>query len=330
MVRVAVNGFGRIGRMFLRAALNDKKLDVVAINDLTDANTLAYLFKYDSVHGVFPGKVASDKDAIVINGKRIKVLSVKEPEGLPWKDMKIDVVAECTGFFNNKAEASRHITAGAKKVLLSAPSKDGSTVTVVKGVNDKAISKSETVISNASCTTNSLAPVAMVLHRNFSIQKGFMTTIHAYTNDQRILDFPHKDLRRARAAAVNIIPTTTGAASALHEVIPELKGRLDGVSMRVPVACASVTDLVCELESKTSAGEINSAFKKAADSYLKGVLQYCEDPIVSSDIIGNPYSSVFDSLLTKVIDGSLVKVVAWYDNEWGFSNRMVDVIKLMS
>ncbi len=330
MTRVAINGFGRIGRMFLRAALNDRKLDVVAVNDLTDSATLAYLLKYDSIHGIFPGQISSDKESLIVNGKKINVFNVKEPESLPWKDLKVDVVAECTGFFTNKADAMRHISAGAKKVLLSAPSKDGSTATVVKGVNDKIISKGETVISNASCTTNSLAPVALVLHKNFRISKGFMTTIHAYTNDQKILDFPHKDLRRARAAAVNIIPTTTGAASALHEVIPELKGKLDGISMRVPVPCASVTDLVCQVEASTSVDEVNAAFKKAADTYLKGIMQYSDEPIVSSDIVGNPHSSIFDSLLTKVIDGNMIKVLAWYDNEWGFSNRMVDVIKLMS
>ncbi len=330
MVRVAINGFGRIGRMFLRAASNDKKIDIVAINDLADAASLAYLFKYDSVHGTFNGKVSSDKEGIVINGKKIRVLNEKQPENLPWNSMKVDVVAECTGLFTNKPDAMKHVVAGARKVLLSAPSKDGSSVTIVKGVNDHIFKNNDVIISNASCTTNSLAPVVQVLHSNLKVINGFMTTIHAYTNDQRILDVSHKDLRRARAAALNIIPTTTGAASAIHEVIPELKGKLDGISMRVPVPCASVTDLVCRVEKSTSVEEVNAMFRKAASSNLKGILEYSEDPIVSSDVIDNPHSSVFDSLLTKVMEGNLVKVVAWYDNEWGFSNRMVDVIKMMA
>ncbi len=329
MVRVAINGFGRIGRMFLRAALNDRKIEVLAVNDLTDAATLAHLFKYDSIHGIFQGKVSVEKDSLVINGRKIRVLSEKDPSALPWKAMKIDVVVESTGFFTSKQECEKHIAAGARKVLLSAPSKDGSCATIVKGVNDSS-AKGQSVVSNASCTTNSLAPVVHVLHTNFKIVSGFMTTIHAYTNDQKILDFPHKDLRRARAAAINIIPTSTGAASALHEVIPELKGKLDGMSMRVPVPCGSVTDFVCRLESTATVDSINKAFKKASESYLKGILQYVDEPIVSSDIVGNPHSSIYDSLLTKVIDGSLVKVVAWYDNEWGFSCRMVDVIKMMA
>ncbi len=334
MVKVAINGFGRIGRMFLRAALNDRKISIVAVNDLTDAATLAYLFKYDSVHGQFNGTVSSDKDGLVINGKKIKVISQKDPSALPWWELKVDVVAECTGLFTNRADAEKHIAAGAKKVLLSAPSKDGSCMSLVKGVNDdrylKADEKDKLVVSNASCTTNSLAPVASVLHSNFGIVHGSMTTVHAYTNDQKILDLPHSDLRRARAAAVSIIPTTTGAAKTIYEIIPELKGRMDGIAIRVPVPCGSVTDLVCEVSKKTSADEVNSAFRAAAGGKLKGILQYCDEPIVSADIIGNPHSSIFDSLLTKVIDGSMVKVVSWYDNEWGFSNRMVDVIKMMS
>ncbi len=333
MVRVAINGFGRIGRMFLRAALNDKKVDVVAVNDLADAATSAYLFRYDSVHGTFGGNVSASKDALLINGKSIRVLNEKLPENLPWRELKVDVVAECTGLFTRMADAEKHIAAGAKKVLLSAPPKDESCVTIVKGVNDAVCSSKDSkscIISNASCTTNSLAPVVDVLHKNFKIVHGFMTTIHAYTNDQRILDVSHKDLRRARAAALNIIPTSTGAAKTIHQVIPELKGRLDGIAMRVPVPCASVTDLTCEVEKGTTAEEVNMAFKKASSSYLKGILQYVDEPIVSSDIIGNSHSSVFDSLLTKVVDGSLVKVVAWYDNEWGFSCRMVDVVKMMA
>lgn len=333
MVRVAINGFGRIGRMFLRAAINDKKVDVVAVNDLSDAATLAYLFRYDSVHGTFQGTVSSDKEGLVINGKKIRVFNEKTPESLPWKELKVDVVAECTGLFTSRADAEKHIAAGAGKVLLSAPPKDESCITIVKGVNDGECNNKDPkscIISNASCTTNSLAPVVDVLHKNFRIVRGFMTTIHAYTNDQRILDVSHKDLRRARAAALNIIPTSTGAAKTIHQVIPELKGKLDGIAMRVPVPCASVTDLSCEVERKTTVEEVNGLFKKASATYLKGVLEYVDEPIVSSDIIGNPHSSVFDSLLTKVIDGSLVKVVAWYDNEWGFSCRMVDVVKIMA
>ncbi|MBI3034460.1 type I glyceraldehyde-3-phosphate dehydrogenase [Candidatus Woesearchaeota archaeon] len=329
MVRVAINGFGRIGRMFLRAAVSDNKIEVVAVNDPADSAALAYLLKYDSVHGIFPGKISLDSGNLVVNGRKIRLLSEKQPEALPWKDLKVDVVAECTGVFTNRVDAMKHITAGARKVLLSAPSKDGSAVTIVKGVNDRLCGKNE-LVSSASCTTNSLAPVVQVLHSNLKIVHGFMTTIHAYTNDQRLLDLSHKDLRRARAAAINIIPTTTGAASTIHEVIPELKGKLDGISMRVPVPCASVTDLVCEVESSTSVEQVNSLFRQASASQLKGVLEYSDEPIVSSDIVGNPHSSVFDSLLTKVIDGKLVKVVAWYDNEWGFSNRMVDVIKMMN
>ncbi len=329
MVRVAINGFGRIGRMFLRACQNDKKVEVVAINDLGDISALGYLLKYDSVHGEFEGTVSVDKDSLVVNGRKIQVTNEKQPENLPWKDLKVDVVAECTGAFTNTADAARHITAGAKKVLLSAPPKEGGCTTIVVGVNDQKLGKEckDDVISNASCTTNSLAPVANILHRNFVIKHGFMTTIHAYTNDQKILDLPHKDLRRARAAALNIIPTTTGAARMLHEVIPELKGKMDGISMRVPVPCGSVTDLVCEVERPTTKEEINAAFKKAAAGELKGILQYSEEPLVSTDIVGNPHSSIFDSQLTNVSDRTLVKVVSWYDNEWGFSNRMVDVVK---
>ncbi|MBI2575305.1 type I glyceraldehyde-3-phosphate dehydrogenase [Candidatus Woesearchaeota archaeon] len=333
MVRVAINGFGRIGRMFLRAALNDKKVEVVAVNDLSDAATLAYLFKYDSVHGTFGGEVRASKGSLLVNGKSIRVLNEKLPENLPWRELKVDVVAECTGLFTSRADAEKHIAAGAGKVLLSAPPKDESCPTIVKGVNDEECSGKDArscIISNASCTTNSLAPVVDVLHKNFRIVHGFITTIHAYTNDQRILDVSHKDLRRARAAARNIIPTSTGAAKTIHQVIPELKGKLDGIAMRVPVPCASVTDLTCEVEKGTTVEEVNNAFKKASSSYLKGILQYVDEPIVSSDIIGNPHSSVFDSLLTKVIGGSLVKVVAWYDNEWGFSCRMVDVVKMLA
>ena len=344
-VKVGINGFGRIGRLVARAILERKQtnLELVAVNDLTDAKSNAYLFKYDSVHGRFPGEVAAgDGDSILVNGKKIKVLSKKDPAELPWKELGVDIVVESTGLFTVKKDgvnkkgkevrgAENHITkGGAKKVIISAPA-EGEDITIVMGVNDNLYDpKTHHVLSNASCTTNCLAPIAKVLNDRWGIVKGLMTTIHAYTNDQNILDLPHSDLRRARAAALSIIPTSTGAAKAVSLVIPELKGKLDGMSMRVPVPCASVTDLTCEVEKKTTAEEVNSLFRKAAATYLKGVLEYVDEPIVSSDIIGNPHSSVFDSLLTKVIDGGLVKVVAWYDNEWGFSCRMVDVIKMMA
>lgn len=328
-VRVGINGFGRIGRMFLRAAADDKDIEIVAVNDVTDAKTLAYLLKYDSVHRQFPGTVEAADGSLAVNGKKIKVLSVKDPEQLPWKDLKVDVVIESTGIFTDKESASKHITAGAKKVIITAPAK-GPDITIVKGVNDKSYdAKKHNVCSNASCTTNSLVPVVKVLHDNFGIKHGLMTTVHAYTNDQRILDLPHKDLRRARAAALSIIPTTTGAAKSIGEVIPELNGKLDGMALRVPVPDGSITDFVCVVEKPTSVEAINKAFKEAASGYMKGVIQYTEDPIVSTDIIGNPHSSIFDAALTKVIDGVLVKVCAWYDNEWGFSKRLVDFVKMM-
>ena len=328
-IRVGINGFGRIGRMFLRAAIEEKDIDVVAVNDITDAKTLAYLLKYDSIHRQFHAKVEATADSLVVDGKSIKVLSVKEPEQLPWKDLKVDVVIESTGIFTDKESASKHLAAGAKKVLITAPAK-GPDITIVKGVSDKSYDrKQHNICSNASCTTNSLAPVVKVLHDNFKIKHGLMTTVHAYTNDQRILDLPHKDLRRARAAALSIIPTTTGAAKSIGEVIPELNGKLDGMALRVPVPDGSITDFVCVVERPTTVEAINKAFKEAANGYMKGVIQYTEEPIVSVDIIGNPYSSVFDATLTKVIDGVLVKVCAWYDNEWGFSKRLVDVVKAL-
>ncbi len=328
-IRVGINGFGRIGRMFLRAAIDDHGIDIVAVNDVTDAKTLAYLLKYDSIHRQFQGTVESTADSLTVNGRKIRVLSVKEPEQLPWKDLKVDVVIESTGIFTDKESASKHLAAGARKVIITAPAK-GPDITIVKGVNDKSYDKKQhNICSNASCTTNSLAPVVKVLHDNFRIRHGLMTTVHAYTNDQRILDLPHKDLRRARAAAVSIIPTTTGAAKSIGEVIPELQGKLDGMALRVPVPDGSITDFVCVVEKPTTVEAINKAFKEAANGYMKGVIQYTEDPIVSTDIIGNPYSSIFDAALTKVIDGVLVKVCAWYDNEWGFSKRLVDVVKMM-
>jgi|TARA_Y100000310_G_scaffold124950_2_gene123783 glyceraldehyde 3-phosphate dehydrogenase len=328
MINVAINGFGRIGRLVLRAGVKDKNINWVAVNDITDAKTLAHLFKYDSVHGRYDGTVEAKDNSLIIDGKEIKVLSSKNPEELPWKDLNVDVVVESTGLFRKKEDAEKHRTAGAKKVLISAPGKN-SDITLVMGVNEDKYDKNKHhIISNASCTTNCLAPVVKILHDNFKVKRGFMTTIHAYTSDQKIVDGPHKDLRRSRSAAVSIIPTTTGAAKAVAEVIPELKGKLDGISLRVPVPTGSVTDFVCELEKSTTKEEINKLFKENA-AKLKGILEYTEDPIVSVDIITNPNSSILDSQLTNVIDGNFVKVISWYDNEWGFSERMIDVIKLI-
>ena len=328
MVNVAINGFGRIGRLVLRAGVKDKSINWVCVNDITDAKTLAHLFKYDSVHGRYEGAVEHADDSLIIDGKAIKVLSILDPQKLPWKDMKIDVVVESTGRFTDREGAQQHLNAGAKKVLISAPAKNPD-ITIVMGVNEKMYDKSRHhIVSNASCTTNCLAPVVKILHDNFKVKRGFMTTIHAYTADQKLVDAPHKDLRRARHAALSIIPTTTGAAKAVAEVIPELKGKLDGLAFRVPVATGSVTDFVCELEKNATKEEINKAFKDAAGK-LKGILQYSVEPLVSSDIITDPNSSILDSELTNVIEGNFIKVIAWYDNEWGFSERMVDVIKLI-
>ncbi len=326
-IRVGINGFGRIGRMFVRAAADEKGIEVVAVNDITDAATLAHLLKYDSVHRQFPAKVEATPNAIIVDGRKIDVLSVKEPSQLPWKDLKVDVVIESTGIFTDKESASMHIAAGAKKVIITAPAK-GPDITIVMGVNDKSYDrKLHNVCSNASCTTNSLAPLVKVLQDNFGIRHGFMTTIHAYTNDQRILDLPHKDLRRARSAAVSIIPTTTGAAKSIGEVIPEVAGKLDGLAFRVPIPDGSITDFTCIVEKPATVEAVNNAFREAASGRMKGVLQYTEEPIVSVDIIGNPHSAIFDAGLTKVLGGVLVKVCAWYDNEWGFSMRLVDVVK---
>lgn len=325
MVNVAINGFGRIGRLVFR--LGYKDLNIVAINDLTSPATLAYLLKHDSVHGIFDAKVEAGEGAIVVNGKEVKVFAEKEPEKLPWKALGIDVVAECTGVFTRKKEAERHLKAGAKKVIISAPSKSDDPVpSIVLGVNDDAL-KGNSVIDNASCTTNCLAPIVKVLHDNFGVKRGFMTTVHAYTNDQNILDLPHKDLRRARAAAINIIPTTTGASKAVSKVIPETKGKLDGVSIRVPVADGSLVDLVVEVSRQVTAEEINAAMKKAAEGKMKGILEYSNEPLVSSDIVGNLNSAVFDAQSTMVVDGTLVKVLAWYDNEAAYSRRMVEAMK---
>ena len=328
MVNVAINGFGRIGRLVLRAGIKDKGINWVAVNDITDAKTLAHLFKYDSVHGRYDGEVKADGDSLVIDGKKIKVLKVMDPKVLPWKDLKIDVVVESTGRFTDREGAQQHLDAGAKKVLISAPAKNPD-ITIVMGVNEKSYDKSKHhIVSNASCTTNCLAPVVKILHDNFKVKRGFMTTIHAYTADQKLVDAPHSDLRRARSAAVSIIPTTTGAAKAVAEVIPELKGKLDGLSFRVPIPSGSVTDFVCELEKSTTKEELNKVFEQNAKK-LQGIFEYTADPIVSADIVTDPNSSILDSDLTNVIGGNFVKVVSWYDNEWGFSRRMIDVIKMI-
>ncbi len=333
--KVAINGFGRIGRNFLKAALKNQKFlerfEVVAINDLTSADMLAHLFKYDSVFGVFQGDVHAEGNKLVINGMEIEVLSNPDPAKLPWKEYGIDVVLESTGRFRDREGASKHLQAGAKKVVISAPAKNPD-VTIVLGVNHQVYDpEKHVIISNASCTTNAFAPVVKVLKENFGLIEGMMTTVHAYTNDQRILDFPHRDPRRARAAAVNIIPTTTGAAKAIMEIFPELKGKLHAMSMRVPVPDGSVVDFVALLEKEITKEEMDAAFKKAAEGELKGILQYVDEPIVSSDIIGNPHSSIYDSLASSVIGekSDMVKVISWYDNEWGYSNRLVDLMVYM-
>ena len=325
--RVGINGFGRIGRLFLRAAAG-KDVDVAAINDLTDTRTLAHLFKYDTVFGKYPGTVETGDGEIVVDGRRIKVLSERDPARLPWKDLAVDVVIEATGVFTAREGAAKHLEAGARKVIITAPATDPD-LTVVMGVNDDRYDpEKHHSVSNASCTTNCLAPVVKVLLESFGVERGFMTTVHAYTNDQRILDFPHKDLRRARAAAGNIIPTSTGAARAIGLVLPELKGKMDGIAMRVPVMDGSVVDLTAVLSREASKEEINAAMKEAAAGALSGILEYTEDPIVSSDVIGNPASSVFDAASTMTM-GSMCKVVSWYDNEWGFSNRLVDLLGIL-
>ncbi|MEK6480727.1 type I glyceraldehyde-3-phosphate dehydrogenase [Catalinimonas sp. 4WD22] len=323
-MKVAINGFGRIGRLTFRRLLTKENIDVVAINDLTDTKTLAHLLKYDSAHGIFPHEVTHDSDSITVNGKKITVLAQRDPAALPWGDMGIEVVLESTGRFVDEEGSKKHITAGAKKVVISAPAK-GNIPTVVLGVNDDTLTGSETVLSNASCTTNCLAPMAKVIHDKFGIQKGFITTIHAYTADQNIQDAPHKDLRRARAAAVNIVPTTTGAAKAVGLVLPDLKGKLDGNAIRVPTITGSLTDLTCMVDKDVTAEEINAALKEAAEGPMKGILQYSEDPLVSTDIIGNPHSSIFDAPFTSV-NGNMVKCMSWYDNEAGYSARTADLI----
>ena len=326
-VKVGINGFGRIGRNLFRAAMaRDTDIDWVAVNDITDTRTLAHLLKYDSVLGPFPGDVEASENGLVVNGEELKVLAEREPGKLPWGDLGVDVVIESTGLFTDRDGAQKHLDAGAKKVIISAPAKDPD-VTLALGVNDDAYDKdSHHIISNASCTTNCLAPVARVLHDAVGIEAGVMTTIHAYTADQRLIDAPHKDLRRARAAAINLVPTSTGAAKAIGVVIPELDGKLNGIAVRAPVPTGSVVDLVCTVSRETSKDEINAAVKEKADTGpLEGILHYTDEPIVSTDIVSSPYSSVFDSELTMVMDGNLVKVIAWYDNEWGYSNRLVEL-----
>jgi len=325
-VKVAINGFGRIGRNVFRAATRTTDIEIVAINDLTDAATLAHLLKYDSVHGTFAAEVGIDGDALVVNGRKIRVLKEKDPAALPWQQFGVDIAVESTGRFTNREDAERHRQAGARKVVISAPAKNAD-LTVCIGVNEEQYDAAvHHIVSNASCTTNCLAPVAKVLMERFGIVKGMMTTIHSYTNDQQILDLPHKDLRRARAAALSMIPTTTGAAKAVGLVLPQLKGKLDGMAVRVPTPNVSLIDLVVETEVPTTTEEVNAALKLAAEGALRGVLEYCEIPLVSRDFNGTAASSVIDALSTNVIGGNMVKVLSWYDNEWGYSNRLLDLV----
>jgi len=328
--KIGINGFGRIGRNVFKLLREETDLEVVAVNDLTDAKTLAHLLKYDSVSGVYSATVETKEGAIVVDGEEARVMAIKNPAELPWKEMGVELVLESTGVFRKQAQCLMHVEAGAKKVLLSVPPKDEVDAVIVMGVNDDSLKPSDMVVSNASCTTNCLAPVVKVLHESFGIKRGLITTTHAYTSDQSLHDMPHSDLRRARSAAHSIIPTTTGAARAIGKVIPALDGKLDGMAMRVPVIDGSVMDVVAELEKNTTAEGVNAAAKAAAEGALKGILEYCEDPIVSCDVIGNPASSIFDSLCTTVMDGNLVKVISWYDNEWGYSNRCVDLFKKMA
>jgi glyceraldehyde 3-phosphate dehydrogenase len=328
-VRVGINGFGRIGRNIMRAALGDANIDFVAVNDLTNAATLAHLLKYDSVLGNLHAKVEVSGDGISVDGDAFKVLSLRDPAQLPWKDLGVDVVFESTGLFTDRDSAAKHLTAGAKRVVITAPAKSPD-LTVVLGVNEEKYDPAKDhIISNASCTTNCLAPLAKVIHQTFGIKKGWMTTIHSYTNDQNLLDLPHKDLRRARAAALSMIPTTTGAAVAVGEVLPELKGKLDGFAMRVPTPNVSVVDLAALVDKKTTAADVNAALKQAADGPLKGILEYSTAELVSIDFKGNPHSSIVDAAYTKVMDGDFIKVLSWYDNEWGYSNRCVDLLRLL-
>jgi glyceraldehyde 3-phosphate dehydrogenase len=328
-IKVGINGFGRIGRNIMRAAMGDSSIDIVAVNDLTNADTLAHLLKYDSILGNLKAEISAKGDRITVNRDEFQVLSVKDPAQLPWKSLGVDVVFESTGIFTNRDGAAKHLAAGTKKVVITAPAK-GPDFSVVLGVNeDKYDPAKHHIISNASCTTNCLAPIAKVLHETFGIRKGWMTTVHSYTNDQQLLDLPHKDLRRARAAALSIIPTTTGAAVAVGEVLPEIKGRLDGISMRVPTPNVSVVDLAVLVDKKTTKEEVNATFKSAADGKLKGILEYTEEPLVSIDFRGNPHSSILDASYTSVMDSDFIKVLSWYDNEWGYSNRCVDLLRYL-
>jgi glyceraldehyde 3-phosphate dehydrogenase (phosphorylating) len=328
-IKVGINGFGRIGRNIMRAALGDSGIDIVAVNDITSAETLAHLLKYDSILGNLKADIEAKAGKITVNQDEFQVLSIKDPAQLPWKDLGVEVVFESTGLFTNRDSAAKHLTAGAKKVIITAPAKKPD-ITMVLGVNDDKYETSKhQIISNASCTTNCLAPIAKVLHERFGIRKGWMTTVHSYTNDQQLLDLPHRDLRRARAAALSVIPTTTGAALAVGEVLPELKGRLDGIAMRVPTPNVSVVDLAALVDKKTSKEEVNAAFKDASNSSLKGYLEYSEEPLVSVDFRGNSHSSIVDAPYTSVMDGDFVKVLAWYDNEWGYSCRCVDLLRFL-
>lgn len=325
-IRVAINGFGRIGRLALRAGLSQPDLAFVAINDLTDAKTNAHLLKYDSVHGILAANVTAERNAIRVDRRRIAVYAEKDPQRLPWKALRVDVVLECTGLFTEREAAAKHLSAGAKRVIVSAPS-DSADLTVVRGVNNQSLDPSHSVISNASCTTNSLSPVVAVLDRAYGVVRGFMNTVHSYTNDQRILDLPHKDLRRARAAALSIIPTTTGATTAVAKTLPHLKGRMNGISLRVPTPCGSITDFVALVrKAPKDAKHVNAKLQAAARTFLKGILEFSTEPLVSVDIVGNPHSAIVDGLSTQV-NGPLVRVLAWYDNEWGYSNRLVELAK---
>ncbi|MGB4781692.1 type I glyceraldehyde-3-phosphate dehydrogenase [Candidatus Methylomirabilis sp.] len=329
-IKVAINGFGRIGRNVFRAALGDRELEFVAVNDITNAKTLAHLLKYDSIHGVLQADVQAKDNAIVVNGREVKICAQRDPAALPWKELGVQVVVESTGRFTDKAGASKHLQAGAKKVIISAPAKDPD-VTIVLGVNEKMYDPDKhAIISNASCTTNCLAPIAKVIMENFGIRHGLMTTIHSYTNDQQILDLPHEDLRRARAAALSQIPTSTGAAKAVGLVLPALQGKMHGIAIRVPTANVSLVDLVAETERVVTVEEVNAALRKAADGELKGILGFCEEPLVSVDFCGNSLSSIVDGLSTSVVDGTLIKVLSWYDNEWGYSSRIHDLVKYIA
>ncbi|MCB1647248.1 MAG: type I glyceraldehyde-3-phosphate dehydrogenase [Pseudomonadales bacterium] len=328
--RIAINGFGRIGRCVARIAKLRKHYDIVAVNDLATPEQLTYAFRYDSIHGKYPGQVSFQDDVMEIDGDPFRVFCEKDPASLPWRELKIDYVVESSGAFRKLDQLQKHLDAGARRVIVTVPTKDPLESTIVMGVNDHVVTKDSRIISNASCTTNCAAPVVKVLHQKFGIIRGLMTTVHAYTSDQRLIDAPHSDPRRSRNAATNIVPTSTGAAKAIGKVLPELAGKLDGIAMRVPVADGSVVDLTLELRDNTTAEEINAAMKAAAGSHLFGILEYCEDPIVSSDIVGNSHSSIFDAQLTQVLDGNLVKVVSWYDNEWGYSTRIEELINRLA